>query len=111
LIRAARDLDPRETEHIGGLLRSSGIPALVLWGERDEFLSIDAVGRPLAELLGARLAKVPGAHFTPLDCPREVAAELQDFLGNNAGVRNIPPRNLQDFDVIRGTMLLETCDE
>jgi 2-hydroxymuconate-semialdehyde hydrolase len=81
LIRAARDLDPRQTENIGEALRDSGVPALVLWGERDEFLSIDAVGQPLAELLGARLVKLPGAHFTPLDCPAEVAAQLCDFLG------------------------------
>jgi pimeloyl-ACP methyl ester carboxylesterase len=50
-------------------------------GERDEFLSIDAVGQPLADLLGARLVKLPGAHFTPLDCPAEVALELCNFLG------------------------------
>jgi pimeloyl-ACP methyl ester carboxylesterase len=64
LIRAARDLDPRQTENIGEALRASGVPALVLWGERDEFLSIDAVGRPLAELLGARLVELPGAHHS-----------------------------------------------
>ena len=81
LIRAARDLDPRQTENIGEALRASGVPALVLWGERDEFLSIDAVGRPLAELLGACLVELPGAHFTPLDCPAEVAMELCNFLG------------------------------
>jgi pimeloyl-ACP methyl ester carboxylesterase len=80
LIRAAQDLDPRQTELIGEALRASGIPALVLWGERDEYLSIDAVGEPLAKLLGARLVKLPGAHFTPLDCPVEVAAELRGFL-------------------------------
>ena len=80
LIRAARDLDPRQTDQIGRSLRNSGVPALVLWGERDEFLPLDRVGRPLAELLGARLAMVPGAHFTPLDCPGEVAAALQEFL-------------------------------
>src|SRR5882757_5566491 len=55
LIRAARDLDPQQTAHIGESLRGSGIPALVLWGDRDQFLSIDAVGRPLAKLLGAAL--------------------------------------------------------
>jgi pimeloyl-ACP methyl ester carboxylesterase len=81
LIRAARDLDPRQTENIGDALRASGVPALVLWGERDEFLSVDAVGQPLAEMLGARLIKLPGAHFTPLDCPAEVARELCNFLG------------------------------
>jgi len=62
-------------------LRASGVPALVLWGERDEFLSIDTVGQPLADLLGARLVKLPGAHVTPLDCPVEVAVELGNFLG------------------------------
>ena len=83
LIRAARDLDPRQTENIGEALRAGGVPSLVLWGERDEFLSIDAVGQPLAALLGARLVKLPGAHFTPLDCPAEVAMELREFLGRS----------------------------
>jgi pimeloyl-ACP methyl ester carboxylesterase len=54
LIRAARDLDPEQTRHIAERLRASGVPALVLWGERDRFL--------------------------PLDCPAEVAAALRDFL-------------------------------
>jgi 2-hydroxymuconate-semialdehyde hydrolase len=80
LIRAAQDLDPRQTELIGEALRASGVPALVLWGERDEYLSIASVGEPLATLLGVRLVKLPGAHFTPLDCPVEVAAELRGFL-------------------------------
>jgi pimeloyl-ACP methyl ester carboxylesterase len=80
LIRAACDLDPGQTEHIGDALRASGVPALVLWGERDQFLPIDTVARPLAQLLGAPLILVPGGHFTPLDCPAEVAAALRDFL-------------------------------
>ena len=80
LIRAARDLDPRQTEHIGEALRACGAPALVLWGEHDAFLPIDTVARPLAELLGAGLVVLPGGHFTPVDCPGEVAAELRDFL-------------------------------
>ncbi len=80
LIRAARDLDPRQTEHMGEALRGSGVPALVLWGERDAFLPINTVARPLAELLGAALVLLPGGHFTPIDCPEKVAAALQDFL-------------------------------
>jgi 2-hydroxymuconate-semialdehyde hydrolase len=81
LIRAARDLDPRQTVHLGEALRASGVPALVLWGERDAFLPIDTVARPLAELLGARLVLLPGGHFTPVDCPAEVASALVEFLG------------------------------
>jgi len=80
LIRAARDLDPQQTAHISAQLRASGVPAVVLWGERDEYLPIEIVGRPLAALLGATLVEVPGGHFTPLDCPLEVARELRDFL-------------------------------
>ncbi|MFL5261535.1 MAG: alpha/beta fold hydrolase [Anaeromyxobacteraceae bacterium] len=80
LIRAARDLDPRQTEHLGEALRRSGVPALVLWGERDAFLPIDTVARPLAALLGAALVLLPGGHFTPVDCPAEVASALRDFL-------------------------------
>jgi 2-hydroxymuconate-semialdehyde hydrolase len=80
LIRAARDLDPRQTEHIGEALRASGVPALVLWGAHDEFLPLNAVARPLAELLRAALVVLPGGHFTPLDCPQEVAAALHEFL-------------------------------
>jgi pimeloyl-ACP methyl ester carboxylesterase len=84
LIRAARDLDPRQTASIGEALRASGVPALVLWGEQDTFLSIDAVGQPLAALLGAALVRLPGGHFTPLDCPGEVATALCKFLARLA---------------------------
>ena len=80
LIRAAQDLDPAQTADIGERLRASGVPALVLWGERDEFLSIEQVGTPLAHLLGAPLVRVPGGHFTPLDSPAEVASALLAFL-------------------------------
>jgi pimeloyl-ACP methyl ester carboxylesterase len=80
LIRAARDLDPRQTEHIAESLRASGVPALVLWGEHDVFLPLATVGQPLADLLRAPLIVLPGGHFTPLDCPVEVAAALREFL-------------------------------
>ena len=82
LIRAARDLDPDQTANIDARLRASGVPEVVLWGERDEFLSIQDVGRPLAQLLGASLVELPGGHFTPLDCPSEAAAALRNFLAS-----------------------------
>jgi len=82
LIRAARDLDPRQTEHIGEALRASGVPALILWGEHDAFLPLNTVARPLAALLRASLVLLPGGHFTPMDCPREVATALLGFLAH-----------------------------
>jgi pimeloyl-ACP methyl ester carboxylesterase len=80
LIRASRDLDPRQTEHTGEQLRASGIPTIVLWGERDDFLPLERVGRPLAESLRTALVRLPGGHFTPLDCPAPVADALRTFL-------------------------------
>jgi 2-hydroxymuconate-semialdehyde hydrolase len=87
LIRAARDLDPRQTEHIAEALRAAGVPALVIWGEHDAFLPLNTVARPLAELLQAALVILPGGHFTPIDCPGEVAIAFQDFL------RRLPPEH------------------
>jgi|SRR5580700_2082888 pimeloyl-ACP methyl ester carboxylesterase len=80
LIRAACDLDPRQTQHLGQALQASGVPALVIWGENDTILPVDTVARPLAALLHASLTLVPGGHFTPVDCPNEVANALGDFL-------------------------------
>jgi 2-hydroxymuconate-semialdehyde hydrolase len=80
LVRAARALDPRQTVEIMPALRARRVPALVLWGERDVYLDLEAVGRPLAALLGAELVVLPGGHFLPMDCPREVAAAVLRFL-------------------------------
>lgn len=80
LIRAARALDPAQTGSIGESLRASRVRSLVLWGRDDRYLDIEAVARPLAELLGARLVILPGGHFTPSDCPQEVSAAICDFV-------------------------------
>jgi len=89
LIRAARDLDPRQTAGIGARLRDAGLAAAVLWGERDDFLPIDPVGQRLAQSLGTTLTRLPGGHFTPLDCPAEVSEALCTFL------RSLPADPLQ----------------
>jgi haloacetate dehalogenase len=80
LIRAACDLDPRQTAGVLEQLRETRVPALVLWGERDPYLAVDTVARPLAELLHAPLVLLPGGHFLPLDCPTEVGVALRGFL-------------------------------
>jgi pimeloyl-ACP methyl ester carboxylesterase len=81
LIRASKDLDPHQTEEIGDGVRASGVPTLVLWGERDEFLPLERVGQRLADSLQTALVRLPGEHFTPLDCPSQVADALCAFLG------------------------------
>src|SRR3989454_416368 len=66
LIRAARDLDPRDTAGILGELRARRVPAVLLWGDRDPFFPVDKVARPLANLLGAELQIFAAGHFLPL---------------------------------------------
>jgi pimeloyl-ACP methyl ester carboxylesterase len=87
LIRVARDLDPGQTAEITEQLRSSPVPAIVLWGVQDEFLPCTEVGEPLAKALNASLIKLPGGHFTPLDCPRQVAEALLPFLDSLPNAR------------------------
>jgi 2-hydroxymuconate-semialdehyde hydrolase len=79
IIRAAKSMDPRSTLEIVEQLRLHHPPSLILWGERDRFLSLDGVARPLAGLLEAELKVLPGGHFLPLDCPEGVAAEIVAF--------------------------------
>lgn len=80
LIRASRDLDPRQTAQSAAAVCASGVPAIVLWGERDEFLPLERAGQPLADSLRTQLVRLPGGHFTPLDCPAQVADALRAFL-------------------------------
>jgi pimeloyl-ACP methyl ester carboxylesterase len=80
LIRAARALDPQPVVAILEELQHKRVASRVLWGAKDAFLGVDTVARPLADLLGAELKVFPGGHFLPLDCPSEIAAEVQDFL-------------------------------
>jgi pimeloyl-ACP methyl ester carboxylesterase len=80
LIKAARDLEPQQTADLDARLAVSGVPSLVLWGRDDRYLDIDSVARPLARLLNAPLVILPGGHFTPSDCPREVCEAVGDFV-------------------------------
>src|SRR5260221_574193 len=74
------------------LLGNSGcrllVPDLVGYGESGTLAAarVDMASQAqrmpqMLDTLGAHLVKLPGAHFTPLDCPAEVAMELGDFLG------------------------------
>ena len=80
LIRAAQALNPQQTLAVVEELKRKRVQSRVLWGDRDQFLVADEVGRPLAEMLGTKLKVIDGGHFLPLERPAEVAAEIQAFL-------------------------------
>jgi pimeloyl-ACP methyl ester carboxylesterase len=81
LIHAARCLDPRQTEGMTARLRETGIPVRVLWGAEDAYLSLQSVGKPLADALGVPLQVLEGGHFLPLDNPQAVAAAVLEHCG------------------------------
>jgi haloalkane dehalogenase len=72
----ARELAPYD-----GKLAALGVPALMLWGEHDDFAPVAGAHRLARELPGARVHVIPGAgHFVVDDAPAEFAAALADFL-------------------------------
>jgi len=81
LIHAARCLEPRQTQGMTARLRQTGVPVGLLWGAEDNFLSAEAVGRPLAAALGVELRVLPGGHFLPLDNPDGLARALIELIG------------------------------
>ncbi|HEY6001889.1 MAG TPA: alpha/beta fold hydrolase [Anaeromyxobacter sp.] len=87
LVRAARAMRPQQTIDVLPALRARRVPSLVLWGEHDAYLGVDPVGRPLAELLGARLTVLHSGHFLPMERPDEVAGAVVAFLRDLPGER------------------------
>lgn len=76
LIHAARCLDPEQTRGMTARLRQTRVPVHLVWGDRDEYLPVDSVARPLALELDAGLTLLPGGHFLPLENPEGVARTL-----------------------------------
>jgi haloalkane dehalogenase len=65
----------------GGKLAGLGVPALLLWGEDDQFAPVGGAYRFRSELAGAELVVLEGVgHFLWLDESDRTAAELGRFL-------------------------------
>jgi pimeloyl-ACP methyl ester carboxylesterase len=64
---------------------SSGAPALVLWGERDRYVSA-SWGSRVAEALGGRSETVPGAGHWPWTDRPEVIERVCDFVSGTPGL-------------------------
>jgi len=64
-----------------GRLAALGVPALILWGENDQFASVRMAQRFHDELPGSELTVLEGAgHFVWDDEPQQAGATLVDFL-------------------------------
>jgi haloalkane dehalogenase len=76
------DFSKLERYDLAGL----GVPALLVWGEEDEFAPVAGAHRFQRELPDTELVVVEGArHFVWEDAPDECAAALTAFLGRVPG--------------------------
>jgi pimeloyl-ACP methyl ester carboxylesterase len=75
------DLQQREEISIAGELETLAIPALCIWGEKDNWVPL-AQGQKLAELLDARLEVIPEEGHCPMEtAPDSFNGILLEFLG------------------------------
>lgn len=78
--------DTRYTEEYRDQLGDIRCPAYLLWGEADQWLSLEENGRALAALIKPRRFEiVPGAgHLVQLDAPAQVLSFIQRALADEA---------------------------
>lgn len=77
-LRAMRDLGVAE---LGARLAAIKHPTSIVWGADDPWLSPSIGTRLAEEIADATLDVIPGAcHFTPIDAPERVAAQLTALL-------------------------------
>jgi pimeloyl-ACP methyl ester carboxylesterase len=74
------------------LPKLAGIPALVIWGEKDRVVDPRSAEQLVARLRGARLELIRGAGHLPYEeCPNEFCAIVQDFLRSTLPVPSAVP--------------------
>jgi haloalkane dehalogenase len=81
-----RSFDLDELKPYQARLAALEVPALILWGQQDEFLPLDYATRFAEQLPGSKLALLEGVrHFLFEDEPERCAQEVIDFL-RQAGI-------------------------
>lgn len=76
--------DHRYTIELLPALRASRTPKLLLWGEDDEFQTVDYAERFAAEIPATRLVRIRSAGHIPMENdPRAVAGALAGFFAGN----------------------------
>jgi haloalkane dehalogenase len=81
MLELYRSFDLDELKPYQKKLAALGVPALILWGQQDEFLPVDYASRFAREIPGSKLVLLEGVrHFLFEDEPERCAEEVIDFL-------------------------------
>lgn len=81
MLELYRSFDLDELKPYHRKLAELGVPTLILWGERDEFLPLDYAPRFAREIPGSKLVLLEGVrHFLFEDEPERCAEEVIGFL-------------------------------
>jgi haloalkane dehalogenase len=81
MLELYRSFDLDQLEPYQGRLAELGVPALILWGQGDDYLPLDYASRFAGEIPGAELVLLEGVrHFLFEDEPERCAQEVTDFL-------------------------------
>jgi pimeloyl-ACP methyl ester carboxylesterase len=82
--RQIAQADERFTDEVEPLYGEIATPLLILWGEEDAWIPVDAAHRLHALIPGSELQLIPGAgHFPQEDAPAAVADHLTRFLSRS----------------------------
>lgn len=81
LFRFLRGISTKEIREIDALLPQIRQPVLILWGEKDRWLTIDHADRLRQRLPDSRLILLPDCgHLPQMEKPKEVAEALSEFI-------------------------------
>jgi pimeloyl-ACP methyl ester carboxylesterase len=81
LLRFYRAAPAADSQRLAPVLARLDRPALVLWGERDRFVSCEQAERQLESFPSAEVEVLPGvAHYGQIEAPGAIAARLFPFL-------------------------------
>ena len=86
MLELYRSFDLDELKPYHRKLAELGVPALILWGQQDEFLPLDYASRFAREIPGSKLVLLEGVrHFLYEDEPERCGREVIEFL-EEAGI-------------------------
>jgi pimeloyl-ACP methyl ester carboxylesterase len=76
-------IDPRgqRVSAMDRLYLASGVPTLIVWGDRDRIIPVTHAHRAHEAIPNSRLAVIPGAgHFVPIEAPGAFLRVLESFM-------------------------------